>query len=144
MEIKAAQPYKAEVVELLSLAKLPYADLPETLNNFFVAINDGEVIGAAGVEIYGSNGLLRSVVIHPNFRKQGIAAQLLQKIEATALDQNMTKLFLLTETAPGHFENHGFKRISREEVPEPLKASSEFSHVCPVSAVVMSKPLIKL
>jgi len=45
MIIDQAQPYGTAVIELLSAEKLPVADLPETTENFIVAIADGEVIG---------------------------------------------------------------------------------------------------
>jgi amino-acid N-acetyltransferase len=52
-------------------------------------------------------------------------------------------LYLLTETASEYFEAKGYERISREDAPAALSASSEFSHVCPVSAIVMKKPLAR-
>lgn len=141
MIIDQAQPYRNEVIALLSAEKLPAADLPETLEHFIVAIQDAKVIGVAGLEVYDEFGLLRSVAVSDSHRGKSIAAKLLRRIEALASLKNIAELFLLTETAAGYFERKTYRRISREEVPEPIKASSEFSHVCPVSAVVMSKPL---
>jgi len=142
MEIRNAQPYRTQLVNLLSNAGLPFEDLPQQLDNFIVAIVDHLVAGAAGMETYGDSGLLRSVVVKPAFRGKGIANELLKTIETLALDEGVNQLILLTETAKGYFENKGFHLINREEVPEAVKASTEFSHVCPVSAIVMSKTLI--
>jgi amino-acid N-acetyltransferase len=49
----------------------------------------------------------------------------------------------LTETADKYFNKKGYRAIAREQVPEQIKASSEFNHVCPVSAVVMKKGINK-
>ena len=142
MEITSATPYRTGLVDLLQNAKLPVEDLPETLDGFVVALDGDEVIGAAGAEKYGQYGLLRSVVVKREFRGQGIARLLIERIGKYAASQNISKLFLLTETASDYFERKGFVKISRDEVPEALKASSEFAHVCPVSAIVMFQLLI--
>jgi amino-acid N-acetyltransferase len=49
---------------------------------------------------------------------------------------------LLTETAPGYFETKGYQQITRADVPEEVQQSSEFSHVCPQSAIVMKKIIL--
>ncbi|HEY8928298.1 MAG TPA: arsenic resistance N-acetyltransferase ArsN2 [Mucilaginibacter sp.] len=141
MIIEKAQSHRKAVVELLSAEKLPVADLPETLENFIVAIADAEVIGVAGFEVYGNYGLLRSVAVRSDFRSKGIAGNLLRKIDELSSLKGLTGLYLLTETAPDYFERKGFQKIGRDEVPDIVKQSSEFSHVCPVSAIVMYKAL---
>ena len=141
MIIDQAQPHKTAVIELLTAEKLPVADLPETLENFIVAIADAEVISVAGLEVYGNYGLLRSVAVKSSFRSQGIAGKLLRQIDALSSLKGLTALYLLTETAPYYFELKGYQKISRDEVPDTVKESSEFSHVCPISAIVMHKPL---
>jgi amino-acid N-acetyltransferase len=139
MIIDQAQPHRNAIIALLSAEKLPTIDLPETLDNFIAAIEDAEVIGVAGLEIYGSFGLLRSVAVRSDFRSQGIAAKLLRRIDALASLKGITEIYLLTETASDYFERKTFRRIDRAEVPEELQQSSEFSHVCPQSAIVMKK-----
>jgi len=141
MIIEKAQSHRKAVVELLSAEKLPVADLPETLENFIVAIADAGVIGVAGFEVYGNYGLLRSVTVRSDVRNKGIAGKLLCRIDALSNLKGLTELYLLTETAPDYFERKGFQKIGRDEVPDIVKQSSEFSHVCPVSAIVMYKAL---
>ena len=141
MIIDQAQPYRAEVIELLAAEKLPVADLPQTLNTFIVAIQDGAVIGVAGIEVYGVYGLLRSLAVKPAYRSSGIAGKLLDRIDAISKLKRLSALYLLTETTPGYFEKKDFQKITREDVPAEVQQSSEFSHVCPVSAIVMKKTL---
>ncbi|WP_276503984.1 hypothetical protein [Terrimonas pollutisoli] len=62
-------------------------------------------------------------------------------LEQAAKSKEIISMYLLTETASKYFEKKGYKTIDREQVPEPVKASSEFSSVCPVSATVMMKPI---
>jgi amino-acid N-acetyltransferase len=141
MIISNAIDYKEQVIGLLEAEKLPGADLPENLYNFFVAIGDGKVIGVAGMEVYGKYGLLRSVAVLPNHRGLGIAAKLIGHITLLGNQKGLSELYLLTETAPEYFKNKGFVQIGREEVPAELQISSEFSHVCPVSAIVMKRSI---
>lgn len=141
MIINQAQPHWQAVIALLSANQLPVADLPETLEHFIVAIADAVVVGVAGLEVYEDCGLLRSLAVSADYRNQGVAAKLLRRIDTLASLKGLTELYLLTETAPGYFEKKGFQEINRTSVPEALKASSEFSYVCPQSAVVMKKQI---
>ena len=129
------------LVDLLAGENLPVRDLPEEPEHFFVAIRQGKVVGGIGLETYGSFGLLRSLVVHPDWRNQKIADALVLQLEELAVYLGLDSLFLLTETAPHYFERKGFAFITRNEVPEALKHSSEFSNVCPQSAMVMKKML---
>jgi amino-acid N-acetyltransferase len=141
MIIDHAQPYRAAIIELLAAEKLPVEDLPQTLDSFIVAIQDGEVIGVAGIEIYGAYGLLRSLAVKQEYRSLGIAGKLLGRIDAMSGLKQLSALYLLTETAPGYFEKKNFYKITREDVPAEVQQSTEFSHICPVSAIVMKKIL---
>lgn len=132
---------KPSIVSLLLAEKLPVEDLPATMEHFFVAMNGDEVIGAIGLEKYDRYGLLRSAVVNKNFRNRKIASELVNLLENLAVTKGIDSMYLLTETASTYFSRKGYKSESRENVPLPVQASSEFSHTCPVSAVVMKKSL---
>lgn len=139
--IKATSQQRDEIIDLLQKENLPAEDLPLDLSNFFTAIEENTIIGLIGLEPYGENGLLRSMVVSPNYRNQQIAERLVKMLEEQAINSGINTIYLLTETADKYFSRKGYKTIVREEVPTELKASSEFSHVCPVSAIVMKKEL---
>lgn len=132
---------KQAIVALLAANKLPVEDLPDSLDSFFVASDNGTIIGVGGMELYGDYALLRSVAVDNAYRNQHVAAGLLFAIEETAAHNGLKAIYLLTETAPQYFEKKGYALVTREEVPGAVKQSSEFSHVCPVSAAVMVKKL---
>ena len=138
---RATTNQRQSIIQLLQSEKLPVDDLPASLDTFFVATEDDNVIGAIGLELYGDCGLLRSMVVDKEHRNKNIASGLVQRLESHAKTIGINCMYLLTETAPQYFERKGYQRTTRDEVPESLKASSEFSHVCPVSAIVMKKPL---
>jgi amino-acid N-acetyltransferase len=81
MIINNAKNYKQQVTALLSAEKLPVVDLPESLDNFIVAIVHNKVVGVAGIEVYGNYGLLRSLAVCPDCRNAGIAGELIKYIE---------------------------------------------------------------
>lgn len=137
--MEAGARHRESIIRLLQAEKLPVDDLPPDLPHFYIAIIQDQVIGAVGLERYGNSGLLRSLVVDARYRNLGIADTLLHELQQRARQLGIDSIYLLTETAPGYFSRKGFSTVSREEVPESLKASSEFSHVCPVSAAVMKK-----
>jgi amino-acid N-acetyltransferase len=138
---KATAELRPSIVSLLRSEKLPVEDLPLSMENFFVAMNEDELIGAIGLEQYESYGLLRSVVVNHNFRNMKIASELVSLLERYAITKGIDSMYLLTVTASQYFDQKGYETESRENVPLPVRASSEFSHNCPASAIVMKKHL---
>jgi len=141
MEIIEASNYRADIIALLSSVKLPTNDLPAPLKNFLVVIDNGELVGVIGLEVYGSYGLLRSLAVHPGFRNKNIAGKLVEQIEKLTVAEGLKSIFLLTETAQNYFSRQGYHIINRSEIPAEIQQSSEFSHVCPQSAIAMKKDL---
>ena len=140
--ITAAEPkYREAITGLLRSENLPVEDLPVHLTNFFIAKDNGLVIGAIGLEIYGADGLLRSLVVKSEYRKMKIAAGLINEIEMQGRSLRLKNLYLLTETAREYFESKGYLVMERTKAPGLLQQSSEFTHACPASATLMIKNL---
>lgn len=126
---------------LLSFEDLPTADLSEfVLRDFFVLRDDSGVAGAVGLEPCGQAALLRSLVVSPDARGNGYGVALLQAAEDLARKRRMTTLYLLTTSTQRFFEMRGFRVVSRNEAPARIKATREFSDMCPSTAVLMVKP----
>lgn len=121
----------------LSLNNLPFSDLSATNSLLYAYYENGILIGSGGLERYGDVVLLRSLAVASTGRSRGVGRYIVQDLMAKVKEQNIHSIFLLTETAHAFFLKFGFQDISREEVPEPIKKSSEFAHVCPTSAAVM-------
>ena len=141
--MKLTQPEDlAGITLLLATAKLCYDDLtPEHMAHFLTLRDGGELIGAVGLEVIGSDALLRSLVVAPSHRGKGLGIQLVEGIEAHAHDIGVTSLYLLTTTADRFFDRHGYERIQRASVPDAIGATTEFVSFCPDSAVCMLKRL---
>ena len=121
----------------LQAAGLPYEDLAVRNNLLFNYFNENELVGTGGVEVYGNFGLIRSVSITENSRGKKLGSEITQHLIKASKENHLKGLYLLTETAREFFLKHGFMVVDRDQVDESVKVSSEFSHVCPVSATCM-------
>ncbi len=111
------------------------------MDTLLVAVDDDGVVGAAGIELYGSQGLLRSVVVHVDWRGLGIGERLVEEAIGVARKSGVRELYLLTEDAADYFERYQFRSVARDEVAGPVRASAEFSYLCPSTAEVMVREL---
>lgn len=140
--IRPATPADLPGVErLLEDGNLPLTGVREALKDFVVAEAEGDLVGVAGLEICCDDALLRSVAVAPEWRSRGVGRALVTRAISDAEARGMRALYLLTTTAEHYFPSFGFKKISREEVPEAVRATDEFTKACPASAAVMSRSL---
>jgi amino-acid N-acetyltransferase len=128
-------------VTLLRAAELPLAGIPDDLAGFIVAEEGGEVIGLAGLELYGPVGMVRSVVVRSDRRGVGCGEALMHATLERAARQRLETLVLLTTTAADWFERWGFGQTSWSELPEEVRCSPLVQSGCPGSAVVMRRVL---
>lgn len=141
------RPYKEDdkphVLALLLNSSLPTDDLDtDKLKNFLVAYNEHHlIVGTIGVEPYGGTGLLRSLAIHNDYRGTGLGQALTIGLELMAERLGIKNLYLLTTTATGFFTKLQYQIIHRDEAPQAIVDSHEFSHLCPTSAILLKKQL---
>lgn len=131
---------RQQAVNLLDVLHLPSQDISESTKLFALTKGD-KLIGMAGLDVLGSEALLRSVGVQPNQQSQGIGQNLVARIEAEAKSLGIKKLHLLTTSASRFFEQLEYQTIDRNSCPEEIQKSSQFTTVCPSSAVLMRKKL---
>lgn len=123
---------------LLCGANLPTEGVDERFPEGYLVVESGDgVVAVAGLERYGAFGLLRSLAVAPDWRRRGIGKALTERLLAVARTMGLEAVYLLTTTAQGYFEEKGFLRVDREDVPADVRASAEFAGACPTSAVCM-------
>lgn len=131
----------AVIRRLLREAELPVEGVEEQFGSgYAVATEEGEAVGAAGVERYGRFGLLRSVVVAPAARNRGVAELLVRDRLAWAGTEGLEAVYLLTTTAARYFARLGFETVERDDLPLEIRDSREFASVCPSTAVAMRRP----
>jgi amino-acid N-acetyltransferase len=128
------------VRRLLNAVALPLDGLADFFpGGYAVAIGaDGELLGVAGIEVHGDQGLLRSVAVSPKAQGGGIGADLARDRLAWAGGAGLLGVHLLTTTASPYFARLGFATVDRAELPAAIRASVEFRQACPETAVAMS------
>lgn len=123
----------------LRLSQLPYQDIAPGENMFQMYLDEeGKIVASGGIEFYSSYALLRSLAVAEEHRKKSLGREMVNDLLRRARSKSVVEVFLLTETAPAYFRKLGFNDRSRDSVPDAVKISSEFSTVCPASAVCMS------
>ena len=128
------------VRRLLTAVALPLDGLADFFPaGYAVAIGpDGELLGVAGIEVHGDQGLLRSVAVSPRAQRSGIGADLARDRLAWAAGARLAGVHLLTTAASPYFARLGFATVDRAELPAVIRASVEFRQACPETAVAMS------
>ena len=140
---------KIEPIESLEQVKiiLMSSDLPTedivspSCVQFFGILEDTNLLAIIGLELYGNVGLLRSLAVLPTSQHSGLGNRLVKHAESVAMQNGVEQLYLLTTTAEAYFLQQGYNSASRDEAPHAIKATSQFSGLCPDSAAFLSKTL---
>jgi SAM-dependent methyltransferase/N-acetylglutamate synthase-like GNAT family acetyltransferase len=128
---------------LLEAAGLP----PEGLEGVVAIVardRAGGVVGGAGLELFGADALLRSVVVDKRLRGAGLGRTLVRAAVELGEERGVRALYLLAESAMGYFGRMGFAVTLRHDVPHAVQQSLQFRVTCPASAVVMTAAIAAL
>jgi ribosomal protein S18 acetylase RimI-like enzyme len=84
---------------------------------FFVAEADGNVVGTTMVSRQGKVGYISTVMVHPNYRRRGIAKRLLERainhIRKGGMERAVLHVDSLNETAKNLYSKSGFKEFEK-------------------------------
>ena len=134
---------RPELLSLLKACSLPVEDLPASLDDFAVARDHGQLVGAMGLEVQGKQALLRSAAVASSHRGRGVASQLWQAILQRAQSAGLERLYLLTTTAQPMFTRWGWRALPREDAPALVRGSAQFRSLCPSSAALMQFDVLR-
>jgi amino-acid N-acetyltransferase len=127
---------------LLTASGLPTAGVEQSIDGFLVAEHDGALVGVVGLEqCCREYGLLRSTAVAPEWQGRGVGRRLVERAIAEAESRGTKALYLLTLSAERYFPSFGFVETTRDTVPDQVRATEEFSSICPASSTVMSLEL---
>src|SRR5277367_3177702 len=119
------RPRRPTTVALLKAEGLPVSDLTdEHLEHFFYSGSDGSPTGLVGLELFGTDALLRSLVVGEQARRTGIGSALAKHAEHYAISTGVRSLYLLTTTAEAFFKRLGYERIDRSHAPPSIKRTT--------------------
>jgi N-acetylglutamate synthase-like GNAT family acetyltransferase len=125
---------------LLQGENLPVDILDEKKGETWVMEHEGVVVGSGAFEFYGTDALLRSLVMSTALKGRGRGSILMDYLETEALERGVHTIWLLTETAEAFFSKRGYRATDRSVVVnQGILTSSEFTHLCASTAVCMRK-----
>lgn len=138
LKIAVSETERQDAINLLQQHGLPVSDIDD--DKLLYLLEDGDkIIGTAGLEIFEDCALLRSVSVIKEEQGKGYGKVINDQIEKYVKESGINCLYLLTTTAKDFFDKQGYCVIKREESPETVKQTAEFTSLCPASAVVMKK-----
>lgn len=126
---------------LLTENDLPSQDVRSKPDCFYIGYAGGDPVGIGGIETYGTDGLLRSVVVEQSARGNGFGAAICDELATEAQADSVETLYLLTTTVPEFFAARGYAEIERTEAPATIQQTTEFDDLCPATATCMRKSL---
>jgi amino-acid N-acetyltransferase len=111
------------------------------MEHFFYVGSAESPDAIVGVELHGAHALLRSLVVSPERRAQGLGKKLVEHAEAHARQHGAVTMYLLTTTAERFFLTNGYVTTPRDSAPSGIRSSREFASLCPASSAFLSKHL---
>jgi amino-acid N-acetyltransferase len=92
--------------------------LYEAVQEFMVAVKDGEVVGCGALHVFWENlGEVRTLAVAERDKGQGIGSALLAELEQKASNLGLSQLFCLTFEVD-FFSHHGFQPVD-EPIVDP-------------------------
>jgi N-acetylglutamate synthase-like GNAT family acetyltransferase len=123
-------------------AGLPADDVEDPLPLFWRFESYQDIpVGFGGLEVYGLDALLRSVVTLPPLRKVGIGSTIVDMLESEARARKCRAIYLLTTSQADFFAGLGYAPCAHSDVPDAVRRSREFTALCPSTANAMVKRL---
>lgn len=95
-------------------------EILHSLNDFGVAIYNGEVVGCGSLYLYSrSLAEVRSLGVDPNHQGLGVGSRLLEYLLTVAQRTHIPRVFALTR-APEFFKRSGFEHVPIDVLPEKV------------------------
>lgn len=133
-----ADPPLSDFLSALTDAGLPVDDLTDEEQFFFVS----KAGTYGGFALLGSHALLRSIVVPSSIRGTGEGRRVVEALCRQATERGASTAWLLTTGAADFFSSCSFEKTSRDDAPNAIRATKQFSGICPGSASLMRRSLV--
>jgi amino-acid N-acetyltransferase len=96
------------------------SEVYENLQQFFVAVDDGRIIGTCALYVTWDNlAEVKALAVDEAYQGRGIGKQLMEACLQTARDLDIRRVFTLT-LRPGFFERFEFLHVSKDQLPHKV------------------------
>lgn len=122
--------------DALLAAQLPVEDLTDDGRRFFRFELEGQPVGYAGFEAYGTHALVRSVVVVPELRGKGVGSAIVASLIERLAAEGCSDAYLLTTNAAGFFDRLGFRVLDRASAPADILATRQAASICSTATLL--------
>lgn len=128
---------RGAVAAALAKAGLANDDVEEAHCLFWRFETDEQMpAGFGGLELYGHDAVLRSVVTLPPMRNKGIGTAIVATLETEAGLRGSRTIWIVSHAAGAFFERRGYAKCLPKVVPDPVRATREFRSVAAAEVLV--------
>lgn len=120
----------------LTAGDLPTADLTDPGRIFFRIEADQQPLGYAGLEVYGPDALLRSVVVPPALQGRSHGRTVVDLALREARRRGVTRAWLFTTSAVEFFRHLGFVVTERAAAPATILGTRQATHTCATASML--------
>jgi amino-acid N-acetyltransferase len=110
----------------LARAGLPADDVEHDGPLFWRFERDDVPVGFAGIEVHGTDAVLRSLITMPPVRHQGVGGAMIDKMEVEARARGASAIYLLTRDFVPFFARLGYAPCGRDRLPPAIAAAGPF------------------
>lgn len=92
----------------------------ENIRNFFVAEQNGSVIGSCAISFFTLHlAEIRTLAVEDTFKRRGVGSMLVKKAEEVLREEGVKTAFVLT-LSPGFFHSLGYREVEKEMFPQKI------------------------
>ena len=146
MQLRSIDSHDAGFIAALEEVGMPTTDLASSGGVYFALFNEhAQAVGYCGYETLeeGEEGIafIRSCVVPEAGRGKGAGRAMMDALMDRLSDAGVSDLYLLTMDADPFFERFGFKIISRDDAPDVVRTTSQFSlEICNGAVLMRRRP----
>jgi amino-acid N-acetyltransferase len=110
--------------------------------NFLVAEKDGEIVGIRQVKVYsqGTREVASGFVL-PQYRRQGISAQLMKALLARETGPLFT---MVNEKRSAYYEQFGFRRVEVSQLPSDFRKEYRIGRIVTTLLSLFRKDRVRI
>jgi N-acetylglutamate synthase-like GNAT family acetyltransferase len=117
------------LIPLIVAGELPPLFLEPFIDGFLVIEHEGRPVGAGGLELYGDDAVIRSVVVDPAARGLGLGLEIARLLEEDALASGARDIYLFTMQAWGFWLRLGYADTPLSAWPEPVRENWQYQFI---------------
>lgn len=127
---RRGRPGDAEAMAALIVSgELPPFFLEPYIEGFLAIEHEGRIVGTGGVEFYGDDAVIRSVVVDPAARGLGLGIDIGTLLEDDALKSGARDVYLFTMHAYEFWKRLGYIDLPLDQWPENVRENWQYQFV---------------